>query len=557
MIDKELLNDYENMPFLRYDELSENGISTVKYSELPDFTCDGVLKACIRTENGLEQLYTPAGNHVGVIAATRLGKTTGYVIPTILSFAAQKVKKSLIISDPKGEVYKTTAETLRRSGYKVRLINFRDRRHSECWNPITHIYRLYMSSRTVEDRVQVETEDGKKVIRFMGKIYRDQPSLDYAIETERNEMLADVRNEIDAISIMLINEGYNDNDRTWQDGARDLLKAFLLAMLEDVDDEHNPIKEETYSIRTIFEILSRFSMTRAGGDSLDDRGYFSDRSDSSEAKKLAAPIILWTRRGTASSYLSLFNVALQPYMDSTAKSMTCCNSFELDELCSDEPVALYICFRDELKSHYKIISMFVQSAYKRLIEKANSNADGKLKKPCYFVLDEFGNFPALNDFETTISACAGRNIWFILIIQSYAQLEQVYKKDVAMIIKDNLNVHIFFGSNNPETLEEFSRECGKKTIISPMCALSGNAPYIDRFEKDVIPLIPVSKLVRFEEGECIVTEANCGYVMLSKLERFYRCDEFNNLPVSYMNEYEVDINPFDKKYEYTFKGRGY
>ena len=117
---------------------------------------------------------------------------------------------------------------------------------------------------------------------------------------------------------------------------------------------------------------------------------------------------------------------------------------------------------------------------------------GKLDIPVYFILDEFGNFPALKDFETTISACAGRNIFFILIIQSYAQLNSVYGPDVAEIIKDNLNVHIFFGSNNPSTLEAFSHECGQQTRISPLSALNGKGADIDTYHIETIPLIRIS-----------------------------------------------------------------
>ena len=82
-------------------------------------------------------MYSSDENHVGVIAATRLGKTTSYVIPTILSFARQKIKRSLIISDPKGEVYKYTAEELKKQGYEIKLLNFRNYRKSECWNMLT------------------------------------------------------------------------------------------------------------------------------------------------------------------------------------------------------------------------------------------------------------------------------------------------------------------------------------------------------------------------------------------------------------------------------------
>ena len=232
--------------------------------------------------------------------------------------------------------------------------------------------------------------------------------------------------------------------------------------------------------------------------------------------------------------------------------ITSCNSFEITEI-ADGPIAIFIDYRDELKVHYQVISLFIQDAYRFLIEQANEKPNGKLDVPVYFILDEFGNFPALKDFETTISACAGRNIFFILIIQSYAQLNSVYGTAVAEIIKDNLNVHIFFGSNNPSTLEAFSHECGQQTRISPLSALNGKGADIDTYHIETIPLIPKSMLSHFSPGECIITEANSGYVMFSKLERYYLCDEFKGLKLASEKEYACSINPFDKRYTYVMQ----
>lgn len=239
------------------------------------------------------------------------------------------------------------------------------------------------------------------------------------------------------------------------------------------------------------------------------------------------------------------------FMELVTRKITSCNSFEIEELV-DGPVALFVCYRDELKSHFKTITMFVQYAYQFLIEKASRNRDGKLEIPFYFILDEFGNFVQIKDFETTISACAGRNIWFILIIQSYAQLSAVYGGAVSAIIRDNLNVHVFFGSNNPETLEEFSRECGQYTRISPLSAANGKGAEIEKYELETLQLVTKSRLSHFNPGECIVTEANCGYVMFSSMERFFQCAEFASLPESSFEDYAVDINPSDDKYRYEY-----
>ena len=197
----------------------------------------------------------------------------------------------------------------------------------------------------------------------------------------------------------------------------------------------------------------------------------------------------------------------------------------------------------------------VQDAYRLLIEHANAQSDGKRKIPFYFVLDEFGNFPEMKDFETTISACAGRNIFFILIMQSYAQLANVYGEAVASIVIENLNMHVFMGSNEPTTLDHFSKECGTRTRISPVSALRGTGYGFEHIDIEEVPLVPVSRLSRFEPGECVITEANCGYVLFSKLERYYLCKEFQGLKRQDDKAYVGHADPLDAKYVYGTKRR--
>lgn len=547
-INKTMFDGYENTRLIRYDDGERLG-NTVNFDELPNTEVTGVLKCSRHVDGKLVQTYTEQENHVGVIAATRLGKTTSYVIPTIISFARQKVKRSIIVSDPKGELYRHTAATLKAEGYKVKLLNFRDYLHSECWNMLTPVFRKYKRAMSVESEVEVvQTELGDRN-RFRGIVYENQAALDEDVERSRAMLLDEVGNDIDNIAAMFISTKKQD-DPYWEDSARDVLKAFLWGMLEDSDPEHpNPITEETFSFSTILVIMG----TMKDGDSTyyDDGGYFKNRKPDSRALQLAKNTLLENGKPTRKCIMATLNTKLAVFRDCAMRLITCCNSFEMDEL-ANGPIAVFIDYRDELKVHYEVISLFIQDAYRFLIERANENKNGKLDVPVYFILDEFGNFPMIKDFETTISACAGRNIFFILIVQSYAQLNSVYGNDVAEIIRDNLNVHVFFGSNNPSTLKEFSDECGLMTRISPLSALNGENEEIDHYQIETIPLVPKSMLAHFAPGECIVTEANCGYVMFSKLERFYLCDEFKDLPSSDEREYVCGINPFDKRYTYKF-----
>lgn len=541
-----ILHGYENTRLVHYTEM-ESLSNIVAYEDLPNQNVVGVLKGNHYVNGKLMQLYSEAENHVGVIAATRLGKTTSYVVPTILSFAMQKTKRSMLISDPKGELYRRTAATLREQGYNVKLLNFRDYLHSECWNPLTPIFRKYRKAVTVADEVRlVETVNGSRN-EFRGVVYDDQRELDGAVELARAMMMDEVGNDIDTIGAMFM-ATESLKDPYWDNAARETFKAFLWAMLEDSDKADNPITEDTYSFSTILSL--QLTMRTGKGMSFEDGGYFTNRNRSSRAYQIIKDTLIDNGDTTRACILAVFNTRIAMFRECAMRLITSCNSFEVSEL-TDGPTAVFIDYRDELKVHYQIISLFIQDAYRYLIEQANENEEGKLDVPFYFILDEFGNFPAIKDFETTISACAGRNIFFMLIIQSYAQLDNVYGPAVAAIIRDNLNMHVFMGSNNPETLEAFSRECGLKTRISPLSALNGSTEEIDHYQIETIPIVPRSMLAHFEAGECIVTEANSGYVLFTKLERYYLLKEMNNLPLSSEKQYKCSVNPFDKRYTYV------
>lgn len=545
-ISNDILQGYENTRLIHFNE-AEQLPNRVLYEDLPNLEVTGVLKGNRSVNGKLEQIYSTVENHVGVVAATRLGKTTSYVIPTILSFARQKSKRSMIISDPKGELYRHTATTLREQGYKVKLLNFRDYLHSECWNPLTPLYRKYRRAVSVSDEVKlVETEQGMRN-KFRGIIYDDQQELDRAVELAGTMLMDEVGNDIDSLAAMLM-PTQDVKDPYWENSARELLKAFLWAMLEDSDREENPVTEDTFSFSTILSFLNNIHAGK--GITFNDGGYFTERDKNSRSYKLAKNTVIENGDVTSSCILAVFNTGIAMFRDCAMRLITSCNSFEMSEL-ADGPTAVFIDYRDELKVHYQIISLFIQDAYRYLIEQANDSENGKLDVPFYFILDEFGNFPAIKDFETTISACAGRNIFFILIIQSYAQLNNVYGAAVAEIIRDNLNMHVFLGSNNPETLEAFSRECGQKTRLSPLSALNGSKEDIEQYQIETVPIVPKSMLAHFEAGECIITEANSGYVFYSKLERYYLLPELNHLPLSYEKEYKCSVNPFDKRYTYV------
>ena len=49
----------------------------------------------------------------------------------------------MVITDPKGEIYKNHSNKLRSKGYNIIVLNFRNPNLGNAWNPLTLPYRLY------------------------------------------------------------------------------------------------------------------------------------------------------------------------------------------------------------------------------------------------------------------------------------------------------------------------------------------------------------------------------------------------------------------------------
>lgn len=79
--------------------------------------------------------------HSLIIGSTGSGKTQSMVLPLVKILA--KHGESMIITDPKGEIYEQTANMLKSKGYNVILLNFRDPQKGNAWNPLALPYSLY------------------------------------------------------------------------------------------------------------------------------------------------------------------------------------------------------------------------------------------------------------------------------------------------------------------------------------------------------------------------------------------------------------------------------
>ena len=139
---------------------------------------------------------------------------------------------------------------------------------------------------------------------------------------------------------------------------------------------------------------------------------------------------------------------------------------QVDMTYSDKPLAVFMITPDYDTSQNVLASTFVKQLYTTLAQNASMTKGKKCFRRVQFILDEAGNMPAIEGLDNMLTVCLGRNIIFNLFLQSYSQLDALYNKDIAKIVKENCQNHIYIASGDPDTHEEISKRVSNKTVES-------------------------------------------------------------------------------------------
>ena len=376
--------------------------------------------------------------HTLVIGSTGSGKTETVIKPTVKLLA--KAGESMIITDPKGEIYEATANMLRDKGYDVQILNFRDPQNGSSWNPLSLPYRMYKNG-----------------------------NQDKAIE-----LLDDL-----ALNI-LYDESSNNSDPFWEKTSADYFSGVALGLFEDA-------KEDEININSI-SLMTTVGEEKFGGTTY-IKEYFSFK-DPAGAAAINASSTINAPTDTKGSILSVFRQKIKLFASrENLSEMLSHSDIELGDI-GRHKTALFIVVQDEKKTYHSLVTILLKQIYETLIGVAQENG-GELPVRTNFLLDEFANMPPLKDVTTMITAARSRHMRFTMIIQNYAQLNQVYGKENAETIRGNCGNIIYLISAELAALEEISKMCGE--VKSK-----------DNEKTASTPLVTVSDLQRMKQFEVII-----------------------------------------------------
>ena len=455
--------------------------------------------------------------HTLIIGTTGSGKTAGFVIPAIQILAKTKTKPSMVISDPKGELYAKNYNHLVANGYRIRRFNMRSPLSSARWNPMEKAFTTYHRALRIRKEVLVHHGDDPRSFglvltsnqfehdwyQFDGKAYASRELLENDLAAKKKELNNSAYETLSDLALTLC-PSVSPNDRSWENGARNFVLAVMLAMLEDSAIPELGMTIDKYNLFNVYKICS-IRDNDANKPYATLQKYFEGRSKLSSAVTLANPVIS-NALVTINGFMGFVGQYLEILADDSICFATSKDELKFDDM-ANEPNVLFITVPDEKEGRYPIATMLVLQLYKTLVEVAN-NTGGELPRTVYFMLDEFGNFPKIPKFDSIITVGRSRKINMMMIVQSYEQLNNIYGQEAATIIRGNCNVHIFLGTTEQKTKEEFSARCGQTSVMTESTSESKGKDNENKTTSKSLAsraLITPDELGLLKEGEMIVS----------------------------------------------------
>lgn len=461
----------ENSRFLT-DKERDSYFPGFDFSQAAASSKDGVPVRAVLDKKGNLQVNILGGAHALVIGATGSGKTTTFINPMIQVIGATSAGSSMIMTDPKGELFSLHSKYLQSRGYNVMVLDLRDTYSSYRWNPLDSIWDMYQEYVSLGRGIFVHRDAiidypdlkwvgdpelfGEQWYEYQGKAYSNRNQLADEASVARQKVFDEMYEDLnDLVSVICPIE--SKDDPVWEKGARSIIMATLLAMMEDSEIPELGMTKEKFNFFNLNKIIAN-----SEDNFRELKAYFDGRSPLSSAVTLSRQVVS-AADSTLSSYMSIAFDKLSMFNDRGLCGLTSATDIDPSDF-ANRPTALFMKIPDEKDTRHGLAAVFILCMYKALIKIASAREDLSLPRNVYFILDEFGNMPKIEKFDKMITVGRSRKIWFNMVVQSYSQLNNVYGEQVADIVKSNCGVKMFIGSNDIGTCKEFSELCGNVTV---------------------------------------------------------------------------------------------
>ncbi len=345
---------------------------------------------------------TESFQNVCVMARIGAGKTTKYVIPNLLKRA--KTNSSIVVNDPKGEVFENTSQYMKSQGFRVIVVDPENLSRSACFNPLS---------------------DAKDNI------------------------------ELEQVAEILVRCGTPDSkDPFWGMGASRFISVFLRclknAQLEN--PEYNSLHNLYYLFQNFGKDgskLNRWISTYSiNPDDPSDESLWNDWKG----------VLTGNEEGIQSFVLNAIT-SLRALSNSNIAKLTSKSDLELESIRKQKTVIYFITPPQRAEYYAFLTSIFFRSVFNVCMRELPKRDT----LPVYVLYDEFGH-STIPNFVSTANTIRGYKVSLSIILQSIAQLNDKYGQETAYSIQGGFNTYLAYSGSDPATAQFFETIIGKTRI---------------------------------------------------------------------------------------------
>lgn len=337
--------------------------------------------------------------NLGVYGSSGSMKTRSFCMNRILQAAVRG--ESLIISDPKSELYEKSSEYLRDQGYCVKVFNLVNPENSDSWNCLS--------------------------------------------EVEGQELMAQLF--VDVIIKNTINNGKGDH--FWDSCEMNLLKALVLY----VDQSY---AEQNRNIGEVYRLL-----TLSGESDLDS---LFENLPPTHPAKAPYSLYKQASDTVRSGVIIGLGSRLQVFQSELIKKITTRDEIDL-ELPGQERCAYFLVTSDQDSTFDFLASLFLSFCFIKLVRYADKNCEGgKLPVPVHVLGEELTACGTIPDLSRRLSVIRSRNISMSCVFQNLAGLQNRYPLNLWQEILGNCDAQLFLGCTDELTAEFISSRTGLASV---------------------------------------------------------------------------------------------
>lgn len=378
-----------------------------KYMDHTDKGANIILTQNVRL--GMNGYVTQRNMNILVVGGSGSGKTRFFCKPGVYS-----ANCSYLITDPKGELLRSSGGLLKAKGYDVKVFNLIDPSQSDCYNPFVYI------------------REEKDVLTLIDNFIKNT--------TPRNA---------------------SSNDPFWEKAEIALDSALMLYLLSEAPPEEQNFETMLY--------MMEFAEVREEDDQYQSPLDLLFRALEEEQPNHVAvkqyKVFKQAAGKTAKSILVSASVRLAAFNIPQYASMTTRDEMDFGSL-GERKRAIFCVIPIADTSMNYLVGMLYTQCFQQLYHRADEKYDGRLPMPVRVIQDEWANVAQPESYPKILATCRSYNIGLNIIVQNIQNIKALYEKEWESIVGNCDTLLFLGGGNEPTSLEFIVKLLGKETLAT-------------------------------------------------------------------------------------------